>query len=62
MGVEFSTPENFWQARDVILDTIYEGIYPSKDSVYRLMERIEHGRTSDELISELRETYAKESL
>lgn len=62
MGVEFSTPENFWKARDVILDTIYEGIYPSKDSVHRLMERIEHRRTSEGLILELRETYAKESL
>lgn len=62
MGIQFSSADKFWQARDLILDTIYEGVYPTKDSVQRLMERIEHKKSSDELISQLRETYGKESL
>lgn len=61
MDIQFSSSENFWKARDTILNTIYEGFYPKKNDVYQLMERLEHKTTSNELISQLRETYAKES-
>lgn len=33
MGTQFSTPENFWQARDTLINGIYEGLYPDESDI-----------------------------
>lgn len=53
MGTQFSTPENFWQARDTLVDGIYEGLYPDESDILMLKDRIENKKNSDQLIAEL---------
>ncbi|MCH4009400.1 winged helix-turn-helix domain-containing protein [Companilactobacillus sp.] len=41
MGIKFSNKENYWKARDGIMNNIYEGMYPTKEDVensYRILE------------------------
>lgn len=52
-GITFSTPENFWQARDTLIDCLYEGLYLDETDLVILKDRIENKKTSDQLIAEL---------
>lgn len=60
MGVHFATVENFWQARDTLIDSIYEGLYPDKSDVLMLKARIEQRFTSDEIIAKLKKEVCQE--
>lgn len=53
MGTQFSTPENFWQVRDTLINGIYEGLYPDESDIVMLKDRIENKKTSEQLIAEL---------
>lgn len=53
MGTQFSTPENFWQVRDTLINGIYEGMYPDELDIVMLKDRIENKKTSEQLIAEL---------
>lgn len=61
MGTQFSTPENFWQARDTLVDSIYEGLYPDETDLVMLKDRIENKKTSDQLIAELYDEVQKKA-
>lgn len=61
MGTQFSTPENFWQARDTLINGIYEGLYPDESDILMLKDRIENKKTSDQLITELYNDFRKKA-
>ncbi|WP_053084466.1 hypothetical protein [Companilactobacillus ginsenosidimutans] len=57
MGVKFSSKENYWTARDNIMNNIYEGFHPSKQSVINSYELLEKHVPVDQLVSDLLKEY-----
>ncbi|WP_225364504.1 hypothetical protein, partial [Lentilactobacillus parakefiri] len=57
MGIKFSTPDNFWQTRDSIITSIYEGDHPTKADVDDAYQQLEEDVPTATLIDRLVHEY-----
>lgn len=53
MGIQFSTKENFWNTRDSIINSIYEGHRPTKKDVEDAYQHLEQGMSADEVVANI---------
>jgi hypothetical protein len=53
MGIQFSTKENFWNTRDSIINSIYEGHQPTKKDVEDAYQHLEQSMSADEVVANI---------
>ncbi|GHP14525.1 hypothetical protein YK48G_19500 [Lentilactobacillus fungorum] len=57
MGIQFSSANHFWETRDSIISSIYEGDHPTKADVNDAYQQLEEHVPTEKLIDQLVHEY-----